>query len=349
MERRIVDGIWDELKTKGYAAIGGLLGRSEGLTLEFKRKSSPERPGLSDDDRKGIAETLSGMSNAVGGVLFFGITCRKEDNLDVADTAQDIVDVLAVAERIRALSREILTPVNHDVEVLPLERPATSTGVVAIRIGPSDNRPHMSVAKHHRRYYLRTVDANMQMLDYQVRDMLRIQTVPRLLLKSCFEKYTGQSGTEYLSITLLMENAGRVSARHVHLAVRASPQIHRIYAADTYFQAIQNPDQSVRCFRMSPDDIIHPGMTARAVRILAKIKKDDITGRTEFTLGSEDYSESYSTELCANFKIFCEDCPLIEFDLTLDGNELGRAVDLFLSGPRYALNELGARLLRRIE
>lgn len=342
-------GIWEELKARGYAAIDDLPGTSESLTLEFKRKTSPERPGLSDDDRRGIAETLSGMSNAVGGVLLFGIIDRKEGDLDVAEAAQDLCDVQALAGRIGALCGEVLTPVNNSVEVLPLVRPSSLAGVVAVHIGSSDNRPHMSTAAQHRRYYLRTEGANLPMLDYQIRDMLRIRTAPQLDVAYRFEKFLGQGGAEYLSITLLVENIGRVSAKHAYLLVRASREVHKIIAVENSFQPFEHADLDLRAFRSLTDQIIHPGMAVPAVRILARVRRERPEGETDISFRSENYTRATAAALHATFGVGCEDCPLTELVLALGGPELENAADLAFLGQRHALNALGARKLIRAE
>lgn len=342
-------GFWEELKARGYAAIDNLRDTPESLTLEFKRKASPEGLGLSGDDRKGIAETLSGMSNAVGGVLLFGIIGRKDGDLDVAEAAQDLCEVEVLAGRIRALCSEVLTPINNDVEVLPLAQPGTETGVVAVRIGRSENRPHMSTAKDHRRYYLRTVGANLPMLDYQIRDMLRIQTAPQPELAYRFEKYVGYSGTEYLSITLLIENTGRVSAMHAYVLVRTSDHVHRVTAVDNSFQPFEHADLHLRSFRSMSDQIIHPGMMVPAVRILAQVRRERPEGETEITFGSANYAKAVDSELKATIALGCENCPLVEYALTLGGSELEIAGDLAFLGHRHALNELGTHRLTRIQ
>ena len=150
--------IWSELEANGYAAVQLLQSQqiSEGLQLEFKSKAIPDSDALSKEDRRGLGASLSAMSNAIGGVLVLGIVTEKgPDDLDIVKDVQDLPNVTALARRVEALLPELLTPPNNDIHVRAVEKQDTTTGVVAIRIGASAHRPHMSLAPGHQRYYQR--------------------------------------------------------------------------------------------------------------------------------------------------------------------------------------------------
>jgi hypothetical protein len=56
----------------------------EQLFLDYKR-SSTVLPGvkLSDDDRKNLAKAIAGFGNSEGGVVVWGVDCRRTDEGDV--------------------------------------------------------------------------------------------------------------------------------------------------------------------------------------------------------------------------------------------------------------------------
>ena len=133
--------IWEEFGRDGEAALRTLCDQNvrESQRLECKRKSSPERTALSDDDKRGIGETLSAMSNAEGGVLIFGMLCEKSgDGQDCAKAPQACISVRSLAATIRSLVTDYLSPPNADIEVRAVEASAVpDTGVVTIRVGAS--------------------------------------------------------------------------------------------------------------------------------------------------------------------------------------------------------------------
>lgn len=177
---------WDDLVARGEAALEELIRQQmpEGQRLEFKRKSNPERADLNSDDRKNLGESLSAFSNSGGGIVLWGVVDeRGADGLDYAKGYQPLAELELVAGKLASLVPEYLSPPNPNVEVLSIPLKATpNTGVVAIRIGASDLRPHMSTAPDHRGYYQRVQSVNQPMVDFQVRDMLRVNTTPRLVL-----------------------------------------------------------------------------------------------------------------------------------------------------------------------
>jgi predicted HTH transcriptional regulator len=100
-----------------------LLKESEGKTVEFKRDlSSPDK----------VLRTLVAFANTAGGVLVVGVEDRSKRVVGV-------VDPLNLEERVANLvSERIRPPLVPDIEVLPWRR----THVVAVRVHPSNVRPH---------------------------------------------------------------------------------------------------------------------------------------------------------------------------------------------------------------
>ena len=69
--------------------------QEENLTLDFKLVNSSELNNR--DERKNFAKTLSGFANSSGGIVIWGVDCRKNDEgIDCADRIVEIenVDIL---------------------------------------------------------------------------------------------------------------------------------------------------------------------------------------------------------------------------------------------------------------
>lgn len=174
--------IWDVLVQQGWAAVERICvdGVEEGQTLEFKRKERPENAEATRDDRKSLGESLSALSNAVGGVLIFGIEDKKgESDIDRADKPQPLNDAVSFASKIKSIVPEILSPPHGGIKVMAiLQAEGSNSGVIAIQVPEAKFRPHVSMAPGHQRYFQRAGASNRVMVDFQVRDMIRVQRSP---------------------------------------------------------------------------------------------------------------------------------------------------------------------------
>jgi len=71
--------LWADIQTRGYAALRDLLGNAEeSQSLEFKTKADPTSGKFGKDDKENLGKSLSGLSNAVGGLLIWGIDTKKD-------------------------------------------------------------------------------------------------------------------------------------------------------------------------------------------------------------------------------------------------------------------------------
>ncbi len=85
--------IFESIRIKGYEGINAYVtspGMIEDSHLEFKEKSNPKNANLSDDDQTNYSKALSGFANSDGGVLIWGITCKKENDMDMVSEKKPI-------------------------------------------------------------------------------------------------------------------------------------------------------------------------------------------------------------------------------------------------------------------
>src|SRR3954451_9691294 len=119
----------DRLRTGGVDKLHELLAakQEETLWLDFKGKDFPDRPGLTDADKKNLGKTLSGFSNSDGRLLIWGVDARKDlDNIDCAQELFPVRNVRQFERDVANLLPTSLTPVNSDVELLAIsEREAS--------------------------------------------------------------------------------------------------------------------------------------------------------------------------------------------------------------------------------
>lgn len=301
---------WDDIVARGEDAIRDLCAAraAEGQHLEFKRKSSPERGGLNKDDKKSLGESLSAMSNAEGGIAIFGIVDEKIDGVDYAKDVELIEDVAAFARNIKCLIPNYLSPPNPDIEVRPIPfAQDREVGVVAVRIGQSENRPHQSLAPDHHRYYQRVDAVNLRMVDFQVRDMLRINTAPRLRVGyQLISKGRGGNQQEVhcdSQLVLTLKNEGRVTARQPYILVLPGTNLHLVDVGTQKFQRLF-ADDGREFIQGTNDIVIHPGLGVPVAAFLAQIKH--ISGDVHYRLDARtrDY-------------IRFDECPPVQFKVAV--------------------------------
>src|SRR4051812_37170917 len=89
--------------------------RQEDLHLDFKRLD----PGndLARNGRKNLAIAISGFSNSDGGLIVWGVDCRRDNtNVDGASSLVPITNVAARLSQLQTHTRDASTPTVDGVE-----------------------------------------------------------------------------------------------------------------------------------------------------------------------------------------------------------------------------------------
>jgi predicted HTH transcriptional regulator len=159
----------------------------ESQQLEFKSKTNPNSAELSKEDKRNLGRSLSAFSHATGGIVIFGIETAGDGEELSAGKPAPISQLAAFSDRVNGLVGQLLSAPNPKAEILPIPSArADGSGFLAIRVGECDLRPHMSMATDHQRYYQRAGSSTIPMVDFRVRDMLRVRTAPVLFLSTEF-------------------------------------------------------------------------------------------------------------------------------------------------------------------
>lgn len=150
--------LFNRLRGRGCSALDELLDdrEPESLFLDFKR--SPNEGSarlLSPEDNKNLSKAISGSANSSGGVVVWGVDCRR-DKTTGSEIAQKhpLLDASGFSTKLQgAISRTTLPP-HPGVQVLFFDEPGqTPVGYVAVLIPQSIIGPIRSVATNH--YHLR--------------------------------------------------------------------------------------------------------------------------------------------------------------------------------------------------
>lgn len=236
--------------------------QEEHLTLDFKTLDKPE---MSPKDRKNLAKTISGFANSNGGIVVWGVDCRK--NSDGIDCASEIVEIENAKQTLSKLNEytgRSTVPIVDGVR----NRLIITTdpkGILITLVPESDKGPHMAKLGENR-YYKRSGDSFYKMEHFDIADMFGRRKSPLLelayskrsekhLLISISNKGRGSALAPYLMVDLPIEfevNHYGVDGNHNWNLPLIHSQIKKIFGANTTF--VIHPGTSMDVFIMQRKD-----------------------------------------------------------------------------------------------
>lgn len=187
--------------------------QGEHLHLDFKTTTA----AFERDDRKNLAIALSGFANADGGLIVWGIECRKIDGVDSVSALRPIKSLSGLITALNEHSPTATNPAVPGAVHRPIEDPATGpdSGFVVTLIPQSDAGPHMAKFGEDR-YYKRAGSKFLKMEHYEVADLFGHRRKPSLQVIWRVERGStsggGRSGKMDVKIVIGLSNSGRGSA-----------------------------------------------------------------------------------------------------------------------------------------
>jgi len=123
----------------------------EGPNLEYK---STAYGGAASEIREMLRD-VSALANLEGGYLIMGV--KQDEN----DRAQEIVPIGNIVQITQAIRLACLDGISERIDGLEVKcyEVSSNTGIIAIRVPKSNNRPHM-VSKEHRTEFFRRYDTD---------------------------------------------------------------------------------------------------------------------------------------------------------------------------------------------
>lgn len=247
--------------------------REEDLHLDFKRVADPN---LSRDDRRNFAKAVSGFANSDGGLIVWGVDCRKnDDGIDCANAAPGIDGLQKFYSRLMEFSGSAVNPSVTSIEHRALSVPGDPDhGFIVTYVPVSDGGPHMAKLGEDR-YYRRSGASFLKMEHFEIADLFGRRPHPKLTLN--YKKFgPSPSGPKFrFKFHLILENHGRGSARAPYLAFRTrgplawdvlslgGNQHHR-------FPLLPSSDDFCR-LGGSGDVFLHPGAALPVTALTAEI------------------------------------------------------------------------------
>lgn len=150
------EDIFERISLEGEAAMDDfiLTRKSEELFLDFKRSADHGGGGrLHQNDRSNLGRSLSGFANSEGGVIIWGVDCRREESgADVARCKCPLVDSAAFVSWLESAVSGCTLPACPGVRSISIAG-SGSVGFAATYVPKSTRAPHQALANGG--YYIR--------------------------------------------------------------------------------------------------------------------------------------------------------------------------------------------------
>jgi hypothetical protein len=246
---------------RALAEIQALIGQTEDLHLDAK-----EWPTREDDAQRVLAKSLSGFSNADGGILVIGLEARPvtKGDPDVIQRLKPVPDAVGVKSKIENLIGNLVEPPLPGIRVAEvLEVPGQPSGFVLVYIPATDGLPVRS--RKHWNFYMRVSAGTFPMEYFQLADLFGRRQRPVLSLWSKMGRVKAEVGGAFYEreFYLGIMNSGRGIARFPSLRYEAIPGINFApYGLDGnghWGLPLRATSQGWVLFGGGADDVIHPG------------------------------------------------------------------------------------------
>lgn len=151
--------LFERLRDGGCSALEQLIAdrEPESLFLDFKRSpQSGASKNLSPEDNKNLSKAISGFANSSGGVVVWGVDCRRDPvtGNEVAEK-QPLIDASGFNTKLQAAVSRTTIPAHPGVQVLFFDEPSQSpAGYVVMYVPQSSIGPIRAVVSNH--YHVRT-------------------------------------------------------------------------------------------------------------------------------------------------------------------------------------------------
>ncbi len=220
--------LWRELNEEGLATIQRFANEHvpETQTLEFKCAEGDAAP-LTKGDLQNLGRSISAFANTDGGVLVWGVDSRppRSDEDAVVIGLKPIAGVARFHADLLDKVGAIVTPPVSGLETVCLHEGDAGKGYVAVCVPSSRNAPHMSLAKDHHRYYLRSGASTLPMPHRQVEAMILAREGPILAIElNCRLRRNSKERKTLICVEAYVKNKGFGAAENLSIGVRRGLQ-----------------------------------------------------------------------------------------------------------------------------
>ncbi len=229
--------------------------------LDFKGNPQPK------DVLKTWSEAVSGFANTEGGVLIWGIDCRKVDNVDAASSLSLIDNPLALKSRLLTNVNQTTDPPVQGIDITVVEG-SSGGGFVVCFIPESNNKPHRSEQTTNKPYMIRCGDSFVIPSPSLLRSMFypKVSADLRVEVQAASGDRLPVAWSEprtppYAAFIVTISNQGNASAENT-LLVCTSKKKHGVWVVideEWTTKAVAGG------FGIAASSVLHPGMRSMCV------------------------------------------------------------------------------------
>lgn len=223
--------------------------------LEFKGNVEPK------DVLKVWSEAVSGFANTEGGVLIWGIDCRKVDNVDAAARLVLVPDPVALKSKLLTNISQTTDPPVQGIRIKEITGP-NGQGFLVCLIPESKNKPHRAEQQKNKPYMIRAGDSFLVANPSLLRSMFYPKSAPdlRLTVSPLWEapyKYAVNYRPPFRYMGQIWNN-GKATASEVFLVVWVNVEVGFGTGDERWEMATIGSRKSAFTFRRQ----LHPDMRA---------------------------------------------------------------------------------------
>lgn len=268
--------------------------QEENVNLDFKLLSSDNFKGK--DDKKNLSKSISGFANSSGGIIIWGIDCRK--NNEGIDCVSDLKPINNLHFIFSIMNNLISDSISPKIDNIKIEE-TKNTGYIKILVPESQKGPHMAKLGEDR-YYKRSGDSFYKMEHYDIQDMFGKRRQP--LLKLLYSIYPSHStnNEKYGNIILSLTNIGRGIAHYPYLSIFVnSPYSISKYGIDGNYnyglkQQLSITNSMLKLYISNGEKVIHINSVLDITAIEVKLENNKLlTGDVDILCkyGADDINE----------------------------------------------------------
>lgn len=150
--------LFERLRVGGIAALDELISDREPESLFVDFKQSPSQGSskiLAADDNKNLSRAISGFANASGGVVVWGVDCRRNKESGIEDAVKaPLIDAKGFATKLQSAVSRTTIPPHPGVQIACIDDSETSgAGYCVVYVPQSGVGPIRSLATNN--YHVR--------------------------------------------------------------------------------------------------------------------------------------------------------------------------------------------------
>lgn len=214
------EDIYERIKKDGEKALDELIltQQSEELFLDFKRSANNGDSTILDDkDRNHLAKAISGFGNSEGGVVVWGIECKRGvDGADLPRTKFPITNVKKFKSFLENAISGCTIPPHAKVQNHEISK-KKGDGFVITLIPKSDSSPLQDVVE--KRYYIRAGSNFVPVPHDLLAGMFGRRPQPNVYNMFLYSVPKIVGDTVSVSIGFALHNGGKVLAQNLFLSV----------------------------------------------------------------------------------------------------------------------------------